>query len=798
MSAKIGGGKIRGRMLMGSTTEFPTIERSTTIALMVFWFGLISAALLHAQDPSNITVSSPDLIGSSLPTVQRPARGLQGSKAATGFANGMSYRVRFAEEYVAGYVAIEITIQSQTMFAADRNLVFRFRGVDDEVYPPRRNLVVDTPVSISQGTNSQTVTRYLPRWAITREVSIDVLEDNRPIPNLAAEVSLLVEPGTNLNFGRGNNTNFQYTRISLKDEYELNVLKVIEPSRPTKADFNAAASLSIMGNISVDLHPLSKMPTDWRAYQQFDVIVFSSDLLRQLPLHPDAFSSVRQWVMMGGTVVVTGESDHKTVLSNLDFSEGFEKTSTERITEVVADLKVKWTQSEANAENMLASMTGGFPNTINSASPFEVQQLDGKQNNSLDERIESVKSTLALFRQAKSRDPSQWADRIRMHPIAAGMVVRLPSDQPSLISQPDLDVITGLISYRVSPMLRRGVDPMIGDSRFRDWLIPGVAQPPVYTFMGLLTVFVILVGPIAYRQTARHQRSHLMFLIAPVLAIITTTMMFAYGIVSDGFGTSARIRQLTLVDGVSATGVDRIRSTYFAGVRPAEGLRFGGHDEVMAYPESNRIAWGNHSSQTPKVIGAITLNEKEQRFDSSFLPSRTQTQFVVHRPVPNIGSLRVNATDESVTLVNEFDFPLRRLVIRPNAKQYFMVDSIHPGSTSKAIEIEAKDLSKKLGGLYNDFRPILSTSNESRSYQNSGKNSDLLRDVMREVAPRNVAYDGVFESKLRNHLQTRLEIPVGHFVAISDVSDDVVAVAEAEQVGCVRYIMGTFVSQETP
>ena len=372
-----------------------------------------------------------------------------------------------------------------------------------------------------------------------------------------------------------------------------------------------------------------------------------------------------------------------------------------------------------------------------------------------------------------------------------------PSESQEL-QEPDLDVIASLIGYRISPMLRRGVDPMIGDSRFRNWLIPGVAQPPVYTFIGLLTVFVILVGPIAYRQTARHHRSHLMFLIAPLLALITTVMMFAYGIISDGFGTMARIRQLTIVDGVSKSGAERIRSTYFAGVRPADGLRFGSSDEVMAYPETRGITWSDHLTDSPQTIGKIIISENAQRFDSSFLPSRNQKQFVVHRPVPDIGSLQVDvAADGSVMLGNGFDFPLRRIVVRRSNKEYLTADLIRPGSTSKAIAPEAKAVSKKLGSLYNDFRPILSASTESKTYRGSGRTVDLLRETMQTVAPQIASYDGVFEFAFRESLQTRLEIPIGQFVAISDVSEDVVAVEGTQQVGCVRYIMGTFVEKET-
>ena len=48
-----------------------------------------------------------------------------------------------------------------------------------------------------------------------------------------------------------------------------------------------------------------------------------------------------------------------------------------------------------------------------------------------------------------------------------------------------------------------------------------------------------------------------MFAIAPVLTVITTLSMLGYSIIADGFGSHARIRQITWVDGVTGEGVER-------------------------------------------------------------------------------------------------------------------------------------------------------------------------------------------------------------------------------------------------
>jgi hypothetical protein len=759
-------------------------------------------SLLHGQTIGRPKTASSfsDLIAPS-PPIRLPVQG--GTAVGPG---GITCSVAFGQEFTTGYVATAIRLQAQGKFTTDRDLVFQFRGVDQSVFPPNRNLIVDVPISVQQGTSSQSTVRYLPRWAITREVAIDVFEDGRAIPDFDVKYVLPAD----VRLGPGNQaTNFsglRYASVALRDELLFDPLVVINADRPNEMEAKLSDTLISVIQTPITMQPLANLPTDWRAYQRFDAIVLSQSLSDRLAEKPESLEAVRQWLMMGGTVIAIDINDPSLMMSSIGLSTLSDPLPQQQLVNVVAGLNSQWSQlysSTLNQLSVLQEIADSDP--AKDAPPVtysnfrNAERYAGDPDLSLAENVKRAEGHLASLQQAQTRTEQQWNDRIWIRSAAAGQIIGLSAvSDNGVIEETDWDVIGRLISFRVSPMLRRGVDPMIGDSRFRDWLIPGVAQPPVYTFIGLLTAFVILVGPVAYRQTTRHHRSHLMFLIAPALAIITTVMMFAYGILSDGFGTLVRVRQLTMVDGVSETGVERIRSTYFAGVRPTDGLRFGGADEVMAYPESQQISWTDQLQRTPQTIGRITIDENYQRMDASFLPSRRQTQFVVHRPRPSIGSLRLQTNDKQhVMVTNGFEFPLRRIVIRGKAEQYWAVDSIESQAKVSARAVDGKVFSKMLGGLYNDFRPLMSSVSQGNSYRGSGRTFDLLREVARQVAPQQAVYDGSIEMKLRDQLQSRLEIPAGHFIGISDISDDVVAVDDAEQIGCVRYVMGTFVIEES-
>ena len=333
---------------------------------------------------------------------------------------------------------------------------------------------------------------------------------------------------------------------------------------------------------------------------------------------------------------------------------------------------------------------------------------------------------------------------------------------------------------------------MLGDRRFSRWLIAGVAEPPVYTFIGLLTAFVILVGPIAYRFTVRSGRGYLMFAIAPALALATTGTMLAYGIVSDGFGTRARVRQITWIDGASGEGSERVRATYFAGLRPADGLAFPESAELLTVRE--RTARGRSRDGTPERLGTVTAGESSLVYSPSFLASREQRQFVFHRPRHDIGAIRLQSEPgESPRLSSGLAFPVRELVVRDRDGKYWSKASVDAGAIGVACDpMGDAEAATKLARLYGRHR-LLDTS--SLGGRRSAGRTMSLAELSQSIATRltlpSESTEGVFEHWLLRHLQVEGRLPESTFVSVADVSDDVVAVEDAEVVDSVRFVVGS-------
>jgi hypothetical protein len=397
-----------------------------------------------------------------------------------------------------------------------------------------------------------------------------------------------------------------------------------------------------------------------------------------------------------------------------------------------------------------------------------------------------ISATPAKFREGIER--TGGIEGFKAYSVGVGLIVQFSENSIAPVAA----TFAQTFPIRSSQLVRTGVDPILGDSRFDYWTVPGVAQPPVYTFMGLLTAFVILVGPIAYRYTTKRGRGYLMFAIAPILAFATTLAMFAYGIFADGFGTHARIRQLTYVDGASGHGGERIRSTYFSGIRPQDGLQFGSDAIVLPYRDSYGTSWENLLSQSSTGTNLVEVQSDVQNFASSFLPSRRQEGFVITRPRRSIGRLRIDTSVPPVA-TSEFDFDLRDVVVRDSQGKDWFVDSIPAGASVSCYAPKQKmDVSKRLGGIYNDHSL---TDSVTRSRNNGSVNTQETRDLVavlnQIVGATSVVLGGSFENYLVNLIKNNPTLPDGSFAGLADVSPDAVAVKDATLKKSIRYVFGS-------
>lgn len=675
---------------------------------------------------------------------------------------GFECSVELESSLRPGYVALEFLFTLPVAATSERSLVARVRPRSLGMLPRRNEIAVELPLVIEQGATRIEVRRFIPKWTFGNSYSVELFEGGRSLDGYLLELGesqsgrriveqvleqeitsswLFVEP---VAVGDGKyEAVIGEIRMWLEAGSVAGAQAIQNAGRYTgnrRVQLSQGSSQSF-GLISSIAE--SELPMDWRAYQSYESVVIDAstyETLRVNQLTP--YLALHRWVLLGGTLVIVG------------------------------------------FEPDVPLSTGEMPRMMQaSVSEFEL----GDESGSTIE-VAPVLGTLKDI-------------GIQRQVFGGGQVVALSKEFP--YQERHWVVAKDVLATATSPALRRGVDPLFGDSRFRRWLIPGVAQPPVYTFMGLLTMFVILVGPVAYRFTTRRGRGYLMFAIAPILAVLTTLSMFAYGIVADGFGTVARMRQITWVDGSTGDAVTRNRGTYFAGIRPAEGLRFDAEAEVMWYPDPLEMPVNDVIRMESPVLGTVTIDRADQRFSPSFLPSRQQRQFVVHQAIPNAGILSAKRIETVVTGANEVPrvslevsnglaMGLSQVVICDLKGDFWSVDSIAPRSVvTVESQVVAKDRSKLLGDLYNVQRMMEENSGASRSRQRT-EAFDLILTLNQffESGGREVS-DGVLENLLRERLQLGGSLTPGMYVGLAPIDPRFVATEDTELVDSVHFVIGT-------
>lgn len=721
---------------------------------------------------------------------------------------GFTLAAEFSGLFGVGYAGVVIDLQSTGgALPASRQLVLRLTPLGRHL-PANQAVAVRLPIEFPQGQSRVRMQRLFPKWTLGDTFRVEVYEDGLPLAGYAAEVGSTVPTYA-----------LQSPVTVMPDEIRNNVLLIdtgVErlPESPVQNLMFGRPSTAWQQT------RWDELPTDWRLLRDIDCLVIPQDRLRQyaelgeadgsasadaMATDRERYLAIRDWLLMGGVLVIVEAPERQELqaLLGLTLSDGEEEAEAFRgeIATVIAEAR----NLAASLEQLLVELksmppgAAGLPN-FNALSPLpgSAQTVPADvPPRPTPQQIESAPAWINTFRESTDAFRADWADSYR-GAVGAGHVIGVTSKTLRLPHA--AMVLRRSADFRQSRLLTRGVDPLMGDARSGNWLIPGVAEPPVYSFIAILTLFVLLVGPVAYRWTTRGHRSHLMFLIAPSLALLTTVSMFAYSILADGFGTMVRVRQLTWLDGASGDAAERTRLTLFSGISPSEGLRFDAAEELLPYPSGDSQGWRTLPVEVDNARLALTNDGESQRFSPAILPSRTQSQFVTHRIRRRLGHISVtdvtpaDAADPNaatVTINNGLPFPLEELVVCTADGRYWFAERVDPGNASPAARIPSiQETSKRLGALFNRFRlneAVIQTGRSSRGQEIR----DLISYINRQVELRAPITDGAFEHWLNDRLSIRGELPAGTFVAVAAPSPDVIPVDGARPVDSIRYVMGT-------
>jgi hypothetical protein len=432
---------------------------------------------------------------------------------------------------------------------------------------------------------------------------------------------------------------------------------------------------------------IDRLPQRWIDYTGIDLICLSLGQLERLAAeHPQRWTAIRRWTASGGNLLVSGIGGDFEHLAEL---------------EQLLDLRMP---TAVTAETAGAPRAGwAAPNKKDYNR--ELEQPFGKGP--------SVPATPVTPVEAPAR--SAFVTR----PLEIGMIVAVAADDP-FAEAPEVWgwILRTLTPDRWAAYRRLGVTLERENADFWNWLIPGVGLAPVNAFMVLITVFVILIGPVNYYWLKRTGRLHLLLVIVPLCAFSITAGLFGYAVLADGLGVRVRARSFTAIDQRRGEAVCWARISYHAGLSPSGGLNFPADVAVTPfYPDAN-----DYEARRPRQ--GLIWSDEQQNLANGWLLSRTPAQFLTvrsRRSAAGVRWIEPAEEGEAPQIENGLETRIDRLLLADAEGNHYRALDVPAGAT---VRLETADVGSEMGALQKvvrDAAPALPDGFVQPSYTTFGR-----------------------------------------------------------------------------
>lgn len=570
---------------------------------------------------------------------------------------------RWADSY--GYRPLRFTFESAKPATSDFQITVRFYA--DDWAEHDYGLAVEQDGELRAGEKSVTLIVRAPQldsWNFVRwEVWVDGIKE--------PQLSLHREQAMNFNRWQGGMT----------------VFHAVAGNNASISTSSAHSPGMGMGMGGIPANRVSgPLPTNWIDYTCFDYVAMSiDDLEAESRLHPERIAELRRWIQAGGNLWVE--------------QTGLQAEQLERLSEFLqlhappADVDDKQLDNEGLPIGW-SYVTFKMPASLNEDRPDRDRQPRTPDVESL-EMFDEARPEMPEFLQRLAESPRDSREWFVEHPAGFGTVTAFANDSQSSISRGlgrgNYDLAT-MRWYQRSWLPRHGLAPNAPNAEFSNLLIPGVGLAPVTEFRVLITIFVLLIGPLNYWVLSRAKRLYLLVLTVPLGAAAVTLLLFSYAFLADGLSTQVRARSYTLLDQTSGEAVSWSRLSYYSGFAPADGLSFP--DDTVLYPILPQNP-GLHprSRQAGRVV---EWQDEYQDLTQGWLPSRTPTQYLALRAHVTPAKLEVRSAPDRCQIANRLGAPVAWLVVVDEQGQLWHGTEIDFEERVELDRIAAKDAVRQL------------------------------------------------------------------------------------------------------
>ncbi len=482
------------------------------------------------------------------------------------------------------------------------------------------------------------------------------------------------------------------------------------------------------------------IPDSWRRLSCFDTVVIAlRDVAPLEESDPAKIAALRRWVRAGGSLVIEGRGESTDV------------------------------RDEA------AKRLGGLPATQTESGAFW-KPLPLLGTVELD--ASSYYDPSSFLEQLSGSASKPSAERALVADAGFGRIIALPGPfNPPLMpsrrrtrNQNPQTEVSALGAYLIQQTWsqRHGMDPSESVDEFSDWLIPGVGAAPVTLFRVLLTLFVLVIGPLNYWLLSAYGRLHLLVITVPALAALFTVSLLIYAVLADGLGARVRVRSLTVLDRNTSEAATWARMSYYAGLTPRRGLEFP--SDSAAFPI--RPGWqDNMFGQSAAETRTAVMSADDQRLARGWLNARTPTQLLVVTAQDAAQRITFSPGQDGLRAANDLGADIGLLVSRDPDGAFWVARDC---ADSQTVTMEPLDRAKAVGALREvmselapqappglDQSDLLGYSQARRYYR---------RQRFRQEATLSTNRMNTLLSAIRGTDGSNAELLPGSFVAISSTS----------------------------
>jgi hypothetical protein len=447
----------------------------------------------------------------------------------------------------------------------------------------------------------------------------------------------------------------------------------------------SATDLTILDSLlrwsKIEILPPSDLPTNWINWTGFDLVFISLEDLRDMTRqNPETWQALRDLIATGPTLCVYGVGQDFEKLAKVE-----EILKSPPLPDADQALYRGWRTPHSNQYTRVLREA-----PTNNNQYWYAQQATAEA--SMDQK------TLAALDSREHKPPEK--PTFVWRPVDLGRVVAIAAENPFPGRPQDWGwMLNTLDSDDWMWYRRHGLSLSRRNLDYWEFLIPGVGLAPVNSFLVLISLFVVVIGPLNYWFLVRQGRLYLLLLTVPAGAMVVTLSLVGYALVTDGLGVKSRVRSYTEIDQRRGRSVSWSRQSYYASLVPSRGLEF---------PETAAVYPIEVQPDQPNYYDSKYLIDWEygQTLAKGYLASRVTSQMMVVQARESSSQIEIKENASGAPQVrNRLGAPVEFLVLRDSEGDFFSAENLADGQTETLSPMKWADAADRFAAAFKTVRP---------------------------------------------------------------------------------------------